>query len=168
VRLPAAGPLAAIVGADAAAVVSAVARLSGDEASAAQAESLQARARSLAAVDAEAYVEAAAQLATPAGDDFSLGRALDDAAAAVLEIADAAADVAELAAAVADRCSPPLRPDAVGAALLAEGAARAAAQLVEVNLAVTPADARAARARAAVEAAAAAVRRVYNGTTIPS
>jgi len=168
VRLPAAGPLAAVVTSEAAAVVAAIARLSGDEAGAAQAESLRARAQPLAAADAEAYVAAAAQLARPAGDDFALGRLLEEAADVLLSIADAAADVAELAGAVADRCSPPLRPDAVGAATLAEAAARAAAHLVEINLAVTPTDARTARARAAVEAASAAVRHVYSETTKPS
>jgi len=168
VRLPAAGPLAAIVTSEAAAVVASVARLSGDEAGAAQAESLRARARPLAAADAEAYVAAAAQLAAPAGDDFALGRVLGEVADVLLAIADAAADVAELAASVADRCSPPLRPDAVGAAVLAEASARAAAHLVEINLAVTAADDRAARAQAAVDAAAAAAGRVYSGTTMPS
>ena len=167
-RLPAAGPLAAIVTAEAATVVSAVARLSGDQGAAAQAESLGGRARPLAAADADAYMAAAAQLSRPVGEDFELGRALVEAADVLLEIADAAADVAELAANVADRCIPSLRPDAVGAAMLAEAAARAAAHLVEINLAVTPADARADRARAAVDAAATATRRAYSGTTSPS
>jgi len=168
VRLPAAGPLAAVVTSEAAAVVAAVARLSGDEADAAQAESLRARSYPLAAADAEAYVAAAAQLARPAGDDAALGRLLEDAADVLLAIAEAAGDVAELAAAVADRCSAPLRADAVGAAMLAEAAARVAAHLVEINLAVTPLDGRNARARAAVDAAAAAVRRGYSDTTSPS
>jgi len=159
VRIPAAGPLAAIVTSEAAAVLAGVARLSGDESGAAQAEALGARARPLAAADAEAYTTAAAQLGRRAGDDFALGRVLEDAADVLLEIADAAADVAELAALVADRCSPPLRPDAVAAAILAESSARVAAHLVEINLAVGAGDERAARAGRAVEAAAAAVAR---------
>lgn len=163
-RIPAAGPLAAVVTAEAAAVVAAVARFSGDEAAAAQAESLRARARPLAAADAEAYAAAAARLASREGDDFALGRALEDAADVLLEIADAAADVAELAALVADRCRPALRPDAAAAAMLAEASARAAAHLVEVNLAVEQDDQRSRRCRAAVDAAAAALERVLESS----
>jgi formiminotetrahydrofolate cyclodeaminase len=162
-RLPAAGPLAAVVTAEAAAIVAAVARFSGDEAAAAQAESLRERAKPLAAADAEAYVAAAAQLARRTGDDFRLGQALEDVADVLLEIVDAAADVAELAAIVADGCNAPLRPDAVAAATLAEASARAAAHLVEINLVVAVGDERARRAGASVEAAAAAVERARRG-----
>jgi formiminotetrahydrofolate cyclodeaminase len=163
VRIPAAGPLAAIVVSETAAVVGAVARLSGDAAAAAQAESLGTRARALATADAEAYAAAAAQLALRAGDDFVLGRALEDAADVLLEIVDAAVDLAELAAVVADGCEPQLRADAAAAATIADASARAAAHLVEINLAVTPGDERARRARVSVEASAAAVERALAG-----
>jgi formiminotetrahydrofolate cyclodeaminase len=163
VRIPAAGPLAAIVTSETAAVVAAAARLSGDEAAAAQAESLRARARELATADAEAYAAAAAQLALRVGDDFRLGRALEDAADVLLEIVDAAADLAELAAAVADRCEPQLRPDVAASATIADAAARAAAQLVEINLAVTPEDERARRARVSIEASSVALERALAG-----
>ena len=46
-------------------------------------------------------------------------------------------DVASLAAVVAERGEQALRADAVAGALLAQGAARAAATLVEVNLGTT-------------------------------
>ena len=50
-------------------------------------------------------------------------------------------DVASLAAVVAERGEQALRADAVAGALLAQGAARAAATLVEVNLGTTSSDA---------------------------
>jgi predicted ArsR family transcriptional regulator len=51
-----------------------------------------------------------------------------------------------LAALVAERADPAVRPDAVGAGLLASAAADTAAHLVEVNLAMRPGDERIARA----------------------
>jgi formiminotetrahydrofolate cyclodeaminase len=66
-----------------------------------------------------------------------------------LAIAEACADVVVLARALADRLDPALGPDLETAALLAAGAARAAAHLVEINLAVGSDDERAVRARAA-------------------
>ena len=76
-----------------------------------------------------------------------------------LEIAEAAVDVASLAAVVAERGEQALRADAVAAALLAQGAARAAATLVEVNLGTTSADERVARARDLAGSATAAAQR---------
>ena len=73
-----------------------------------------------------------------------------------VQIAEAAGDVALLAALVAEIAPGAQRADAAGAAILAEGAARAAAQLVDVNLAARPGDERHARAHEAVAAAAAA------------
>ena len=139
-----------------------VARASGCEAEAAQAASLYARSLPLAEADADAYAAALARLATREGSpqgDFKLGVALEHTADVLLAIADAAADVGELAVAVVERAAPDLKPDAVAAAMLAEGSARAAAHLVAINLAVSEGDARACRAEAAVDAAAAAVQR---------
>jgi formiminotetrahydrofolate cyclodeaminase len=158
-RTTVAGPLTVLVTAEAASVVAAVARFSGDEPGAAQAESLRARVLPLAQVDAEAYAAAVERLARRTGDDFKLGRALEDAADVLLQIADAAADLVALAAFVAERAPPDVRPDAVAAAMLAEAAARAAVHLVEVNLAVASEDARSRRANATVAAAAAALQR---------
>lgn len=166
---PAVGSAAALVTATAAALVAKAARTSTavwDEAEAtvAQAEALRARAAPLAQADADAYAEAVSHLdeprdASPERRDFQLGRALDAAAVVPLRIAATAADVAELAAEVAARGNPNLRPDATGAAMLAEAAARTAAHLIEVNLAVGGDDDRVRRAREHVESAAAAVRR---------
>jgi len=162
-----AGPLAASVVEQSAALLAELAREFGDDAAAAQADSLRVRAAGLAQADAAAYAAATLLLIDREGRDFELGRALDEAAAVPLRIAETAADVAELAAALSDRVVPDARADLGGAALLAEGAARAATHLVEVNLAVSPGDERLRRARAAVEAARAAAE-FYTSQTSPS
>ena len=71
-----------------------------------------------------------------------------------MRIVEAAADVAELAAFVARNGDPALRPDAVVAALLAAGSARAAAELVAVNLTAAANDERVHRADRLAEEAA--------------
>ena len=152
-----AGPATAQAGAAAAFVVAAAAREAGDATGAAQAESLATRLARLAEEDAEAL--AAARAAFPAAEpeasdprrDFALGKVLDRAAAAPLAIAEACADVVVLARALAERIDPSVGPDLEAAALLASGAARAAAHLVEINLAVGADDERAQRARRAAE-----------------
>jgi formiminotetrahydrofolate cyclodeaminase len=122
--------------------------------SSAQALALGARARRLADADAGAYAAATVALAERGQVGAAvLGRALEEAAARPLELADAAADVATLAAEVADRTVPERRPDAVCGALIAAAAARAAAHLVHVNLAVGPGDPRGDQAEAAVRVA---------------
>jgi hypothetical protein len=60
---------------------------------------------------------------------------------------------------VAERGEQSLRADAVAGALLAQGAARAAATLVEVNLGTTSSDPRVTRARDLAGSAGAAVER---------
>ena len=93
-----------------------------------------------------------ATMREPAGSpeqrDFALGTALLRAAEVPLRIAEAAADVAELAALTAAEGSPHLRADATAAAALAEAATRAAAHLVDINLATVRGDAHSARAAA--------------------
>lgn len=168
-RGPAAGSAAALVTAAAAALVAKVARMSGAvwedaEAAAAQAESLRARVAPLAQADADAYAAALDRLSAggePESErrDFQLGRALTAAAEIPWRIADAAADVAELAALVAERGALASRPDAVGAAMLAEASARTAAHLVEVNLAVGADQELTRRCEAAVSAAGQALER---------
>ncbi len=153
----AAGPVAAQAGAAAASVLAAVAREAGDGAVAAQAEALCTRLQRLAAQDAAALAEARAAMPGPdqvpaASDgrrDFALGRALDRAAMVPLEIAEACADLVSLARGFSGRAEPLSVADVEAAALLATGAARAAAHLVEINLAVGLDDERAVRARAA-------------------
>jgi formiminotetrahydrofolate cyclodeaminase len=161
--VPGAGPAAAFVTAAAAALTAMAARTSrGTWADAgavvAQAESLRARAVRLADEDVEA-VEAflaertTAEAQNPETRDFRLGRALHRAAEVPLGIAEAAADVAVLAGHVCGHCEGDVRADAASAAMLAHGAARAAAHLVEVNLATLEGDTRVKRARSLVRAA---------------
>ena len=164
---PAAGSAAAIVAALAAAVVAKAAWRADDQGSAAQALALAGRLTKLASLDADVFAVALGALkqATERSNsgatgsdsrDFQLGRTLQQAAAVPLAIAQAAADVALLAAEVARSGQSELREDAVAAAVLAEGAARAAAHLVAINLASRPDDDRAARAAVAVAVDAAA------------
>ena len=163
---PGGGSAAAITVAFAAKLVSMVAncsRATWDEASGvvAQATTIADRAASLARTDATAWEEALAALrdaeagagADP-GRDFQLEQKLDAAAAAPLEIASLGADAAALAALAGEQGAATYRADAVVAAALAAGAARAAAHLVRVNLAVRGSDPRLARARASEQAAA--------------
>ena len=168
------GPLAARVIADAAAVLVVAAQASRDAwdeagGAAAQAASLRRRADELSAVDAEAHAAAVELLRRraeldPRRRDAEIGRALDEAATPPLALARLAGDVGLLAAEVARRCDPDLRADVVAACLLAGACARAAAHLVEVNLAVTPDDELLAEARASVGAARAAAERTLGGS----
>ena len=146
-RLPGGGAVAALVVSMAAALVAMAARRSRDvwpgaAGAVAQADVLRRRAAPLAGAGAKAYSDAAAMLdeRRRRGDD--LGRALARAAELPLLVAQVAADVAALARDVADSGDPAVRGDAVAAALLAEAAARAAAHLVEINLATMPGDLR--------------------------
>ncbi|MBD0348391.1 MAG: cyclodeaminase/cyclohydrolase family protein [Thermoleophilia bacterium] len=165
---PGGGAVAALVTAMSAGLVAMVARASRgwDEAAgtAAQAERLRTRVAPLAAANAQAYEEALAALALPEEIEpevrgGAIGDALGRAADLPLRIAAAAADVALLAAHAAERGEPALRPDAAVAALLAEAAARSAAQLVEINLTTTEADDRVIRSRGFAETAAGAAAR---------
>jgi methenyltetrahydrofolate cyclohydrolase len=164
---PAGGSAAAIAVAMASALIAKVAKVSPDWSEAravvAQAERLSRRVAPLAQIDAEAYEEALAALHLPEQlepevKDMALGQMLTRAAEIPLVIAEAGADVACLAAEVADRGAPDRRGDAITAALIAEAAARAAANLVAVNLTVTPDDERLVRAEAVTSVASAAAR----------
>jgi methenyltetrahydrofolate cyclohydrolase len=155
---PGSGSAAALVGAMAAAVCAKVARLSGDGGSTAQAAALCRRLTSLAEVDARLFRSALAEL-DRRDDDFKLGRALDQAADAPLQIAEACVDIVVLASELAETGTPELQADARSAAALAAGATRAATLLVEVNLTVTPDDGRVRLARKLSEQAEAALRR---------
>jgi formiminotetrahydrofolate cyclodeaminase len=156
---PGGGAVAAVVTAIAAALVEMAAQFSSkhwDDAddAAARARELRERAAPLAQADAEAYEAVIAERGGPAYDE-ALSRAAD----VPLAVAEAAAGVAELAAELAARGNPNLRGDAVTAALLAEAAARAAANLVEINLAERNGDQRIDRAQELASAAGAAARR---------
>jgi formiminotetrahydrofolate cyclodeaminase len=132
----------------------------------AQALALSDRVAPLAHTDAEVWEEAsdalraAADPEGPAQSRGALEQALDRAAAIPLEVAELGADVAALAVVVAERCEPGYRADAAAAVALAAGGARAAAHLVEVNLAMRSGDPRLERARSSEQDAAESARRV--------
>ena len=163
---PCGGSAAALAGAMAAALVTMVARSSAAWEDAAgiatQARALRSRLTALSDEDAAAFGKVLAAMrepaegapATPEQRDFALGSALLYAAEVPLRIAEAAADVAELAALAATEGSPPLRADASAAAALAEAATRAAAHLVDINLAIVPGDRHSERAASLAAAAA--------------
>jgi formiminotetrahydrofolate cyclodeaminase len=154
---PGGGAGAAVGCALAAALAEMAARFAALDDAAAQAAGLRARALTLADEDLTAYLPVLAALRRPADDPgraAALGAASSAAAEVPLAIAEAAGEVAALARDVAAAGKPGLRGDALAGADIAAGAARAAARLVEINLADTPDDPRLARARAAVERAA--------------
>ncbi|MGI9111310.1 MAG: cyclodeaminase/cyclohydrolase family protein [Gaiellaceae bacterium] len=161
--VPAAGAAAAVCAAMAGSLVAMAARTSPDwEESggvAAQAEALRARVTPLALADSEAYADVLAALAsTGGGRRPDLAAALRRASEVPLAIAEAAADTATLAAHAAPRCNASVRGEALVAVVLAEAAARAAARLVEINLAAATHDPHHERARRALDEAAAALR----------
>jgi formiminotetrahydrofolate cyclodeaminase len=156
--MPGAGYCAAIslsVAAGLVAMVASASRADWGEAkgAAAQANTLRERVAPLAQRNLEAYTKAVARLrGAGEGDgeheaEDDLGMLLERAAQIPLDIGEAAVDVASLAAVVAERGNQALRADAVAGALLAEGVARVAVTLVEVNLATTSSDPRVTRAR---------------------
>jgi formiminotetrahydrofolate cyclodeaminase len=105
----------------------------------AQARALRVRLVRLAALDAEAFVDAQTELR--GGDapgsaqrDHVLGTALQRAAELPEAIADVCADVAELAAEAAAHAAHEERADAAVAGMLAGGAAQGAEHLVRINL----------------------------------
>lgn len=155
-RTPGGGSVAALVTAASAGLLTKVARSSPEwpEAAgvAAQAESLRHRVAPVAQMDAEEYDAVLRAHREPSGGvaerDDALGRAYARAAEPPLRIVEAAADVALLSATVARSGEPSLRADAAAAGALAAAAARAAAELVAVNLTASPADDRVLRARA--------------------
>jgi len=149
------GPLAALATASAAELLASIARASTNNWAdargvAAQAESLRDRAAPLAGLSAEAFERALGA----DGGDYEVGRAYAHAVEPPLQIAEAAADVAQLAALVAECGDPRRRADAVSAGLVAAGCARAAAELVAVNLTVSANDERVRRANLLADDAA--------------
>jgi methenyltetrahydrofolate cyclohydrolase len=165
---PGGGALAALTGACAAGLLEMAARNSPDwelrGAVVAQAQTLRERLTELAPLNDEVYEQALAALGLPEAVDRTarrelIGSSLERAAAFPLAIAEASANVAELAAVVSEDGDPRVRADATAAAMLALGATRAAAHLVEINLGVVEQDERLLRAtRLAADAAAASAR----------
>jgi methenyltetrahydrofolate cyclohydrolase len=171
-RVPAGGTGAALVVAIAAGLVAKTARLSRSGWSeaggaVAQADTLRARAFSLAQADAVAYEDALAMLVNveqiePDRRDAAIQDALIRSAEIPLLISQTACDVSQLAADVAEAGNPEVGADAAVAALLAGAAASAAGHLVEVNLATVPEDERAARGEVFASKAASATRRAVS------
>ena len=121
---PASGTAAAIVGALAASLAELAAGVSGDEGAVSEARSLRGRFSVLADEDAEAYTA------------FLVSRS-NEARVRIVEvpqaIAAAAGEVAALGRRLAREGKPSVSGDALAAVDLAEGAAGAAARLVELN-----------------------------------
>jgi methenyltetrahydrofolate cyclohydrolase len=139
---PGGGAVAAVVTAMAAGLVGMGARFSrkhwdGWKPVATEADELRERVGPLAQADADAFAEYLAAIRLPKDDqkrDQAVTQATERAAAVPLEIAAAAARVADLAAELAENGNPNLKDDAVSAALFAEAATRATANLVAANL----------------------------------
>jgi formiminotetrahydrofolate cyclodeaminase len=148
---PGGGSSAAVACALAAALV----EMSGDE----RAAALRVRALELAEADLGSYAPVLEAQQLPADDRTRarrLRRALSEASTVPLQLAELGCEVAELAAAAARGGRRSLEGDATAGALLAEAATRAAARLVELNLAEQPEDRRLAAAREYAERAWAA------------
>jgi methenyltetrahydrofolate cyclohydrolase len=167
---PGGGSVAAIVTAFAASLTAQAARFATEQwedaaGAVAQAEALRARVLPLADEDARAYesfllARRMSEEFDPQVRDAAIGEALSRAADVPLAIAEAALDVASLAAELVEHGNPNLRGDAATAALLAEAAVRATANLVAVNLATRAGDERLERAREVVEMSRRISRRV--------
>jgi formiminotetrahydrofolate cyclodeaminase len=102
-----------------------------------RAAELRALALSLAETELDSYLPVLEALRLPESDPARqerLDTARRGAADAPLQIAETGAELAETAAMVARSGSSHLAGDAIAAALLAEGACRAAAELVAINL----------------------------------
>jgi methenyltetrahydrofolate cyclohydrolase len=156
---PGGGCAAALVVAQAAALCAMTARLSVRQLPADQAASLLAdgerfrrTAASLVDEDARGYLgvlaatRRAASAPTPSDADAqALAGALSYASDVPMQLAELACDVAKLASVLAATGNPRLRGDAATAGMLAAAGARAAANLVRINLASAPDDPRLAR-----------------------
>lgn len=150
---PGGGAAAAAGCALGAALAEMAARFAGRDDDAARAAELCAQALRLGEADLTAYapvLEAQRLAADDPGRPARLAAAKAAAADVPLAIAETAASAAELSRALARAGKPSLAGDALAGADLAAGACRAAARLVEINLAGARDDARVARARAAV------------------
>lgn len=136
------GAVNAVTAASAAGLVSMVARLSSAmpdaETIVASVDDLRAKAVKLAETDSQAYAPVLAARRRSTDDperNSALRVAYVEAAQPPLRLAELAAELAEIAADVAARGKKSLRGDAVTAATLAAGAARASTSLARVNLA---------------------------------
>jgi methenyltetrahydrofolate cyclohydrolase len=122
-------------------------------------ERIATTAASLIQADADSYAAViAARRSADRGDESgqaAISAALAAAAAVPMEMIELAVPVAEAAARLAADGNPNLRGDAITGALLAAAGARAAAVLVDINLAARPDDGRPAHAARLADQAAA-------------
>jgi formiminotetrahydrofolate cyclodeaminase len=135
---PGAGSATAWAGALAAALLQMAAAYAGDEAVVGRAAELRAELLAAGEQELDAYEPVLEARRLPAGDPTraqTLKEALVRASEPPRAIARAAAEVAELAASVASESRPDLAGDALAGEVLATAAARAAATLVDINLA---------------------------------
>lgn len=157
---PGGGSASAVACSLAAGLVEMAAGFAPDEGSTrARAAELRAHALALADRELRSYVPVLEALRLPADDPrrpARLTEARSSASEAPLQIAAVAAELAGLAAEIAHDGSPHLAGDAAAAALIAESACRAAAQLVRLNLADHGEDPRSDQADALAARAAAA------------
>jgi formiminotetrahydrofolate cyclodeaminase len=158
---PGGGSVAAITGALAASLAAMAARFSKEQwedaaGAVAQAEALKSRLLRLAEEDSRAYENVLLALRMPKDvdeevRDAAIGDALSRAADVPMAIAEASVDVATLACELSQRGNQNLHGDAASAVFLAEGAVRASANLVEINLATREGDERLEHGRELVE-----------------
>ena len=165
---PGAGSASALVCALAAGLVEMAASFGGDGLAQAgeRANELRARALQLAEIELTAYEPVLAALRLPASDPDrarTIVQARSRASQPPLEIAAVGAELAELAAGTALTCSRHLVGDVVAGAVLAEGACRASARLVEINLTGAEDDSRVRRAGELARDAAAAREQALQG-----
>ncbi len=142
---PGGGSVTAVTASFAASLVAMAARYSAQDVRsgkqlAADADRLASRAAGLADADAVAYgrvlaTSRATRGLAPDRRREQLGPALEAAAAVPLEVAEVGAETARLAARLVVEGNPNVRGDAATAVILAEAAARSAAQLVRINVA---------------------------------
>jgi methenyltetrahydrofolate cyclohydrolase len=157
---PGAGSTAALVCSLAAALLEMTAAFDTTpmgSASAVRASALRDRGLELAERERECYGPVLDALRLPTSDpdrEARLASALAAASTAPLAIASVGAQLAGIAAETVDGVSDQLVGEAVVAAELAEGACRAAARLVQINLAGVPADPRLTEVAGLVAAAA--------------
>ena len=163
---PGGGSAAAWAGALAAALVEMAARFAAADELASRAGQLRALLLDAGERELTAYepvLEAMQASVVEPGRPERLEAALSSASESPLAIARATAEVAELGATVAERSKPALVGDAGAGVLLAEAACRAAARMVEINLAERADDRRVGEAGALADRAAAAREQMIEG-----
>jgi methenyltetrahydrofolate cyclohydrolase len=170
---PGGGAVAALAVAFAAALVEMTSRYDDSilaQARLARAEALRGRMLEIADVERDVYgqvLEAQAMDADHPQRENRLAAALAAASSPALTTAGAGAQVAALAAEAATSGNPALIGDAVTAAELADGATRAAAHLVRINLAESPGDPRRTEVTGLVSAAAEALEEAFAAAAEP-